>query len=139
MDDHLRELAEGINRWRERGIRDYWVSVSYIGSAVNRFGDHDLQSAGGKLYHLWEGEWREIARGSDFWLFSVPGAFAWARDVITQVLPEHDAADDTADIVYDDDFGHVKRLRVSLPDRDAHNFSFEVRRFRPGRHPQFRE
>ena len=136
MDERLRSLAAAINRWRARHITEYWVEVSYIGSAVNRFGDHELAFANGTLWHRWDGGWRAIEKGSDFWLFSVPGAFAWAHDALTKLVPP-EAGTDAVELEFDDEYGYVKLLRVRLPQRDVHNFTFEVRRFGVGPHPEF--
>lgn len=137
MDGRLAELAEAIERWRGSDVDDYWLRVSYIGAAVNRFGDHELTCVGGTLWHCWEGAWRQIAQGSDFWLFSVPGAFAWARDLITRVVPEHDLPAGALTIEYDGQMGFVRTMHLDAAQRDAHNFSFEVRQFGTGVHPDF--
>ncbi len=135
MDEHMNTLVDGINRWRERGVGDYWISVSYVGSAVNRFGDHDLTFVDGTFYHLWDGDWREIKRGSDFWLFSVPGAFAWARDLLTKAAAG--APPEAVELRLDDQYGYVRHLRINVARRDALNFTFDVRRFGEGAHPDF--
>jgi hypothetical protein len=139
MADHLEALAAGIQRWRARGIEDYWVRVSYLGGELNRFGDHELTSTGGNLWHLWRGEWREITMGSDFWLFSVPGAFAWARDMITKVIPATDTDQDMLTLRLNGDYGYVEYLQYEAGHRDAANFTFEVQRFEEGVHPEFEE
>ena len=74
MNEQLQQLVDGVRTWREHNISDYWLRVSYLGGELNRFGDHELTYTNGKLYHSWRGEWREIKKGSDFWLFSVPGS-----------------------------------------------------------------
>ncbi len=137
MNDELGELVAAIERWRASGIDDYWVAVSYMGPAVNRFGDHELTCAGGKLWHRWNEGWRPVERGSDFWLFSVPGAFAWARDMLTKVLAAHGAGEDAVELRFDDEYGFVRFMRVRVAQRDAHNFTFEVRRFGVGAHPEY--
>lgn len=139
MEKHLRALGEGIRRWRSHNIGDYWLAVSYIGAAVNRFGDHDLTYVNGKLWHLWQGQWRAIQRTSDYWLFAVPITFAWARDLLTKVLPAIGAEEDAIELDFDEQYGYIRFMRVHLPGRDAHNFTFEVRRFGLGPHPQFEE
>ncbi len=139
MADHLTNLVEGIQRWRWHGIEDYWVRVSYLGGELNRFGDHELAFVGGKLWHLWHGEWREIKAGSDFWLFSVPGAFAWARDMITKVVPTSGVSEDVLSLRLNEEYGYVELLQYEAGHRDAANFTFEVKRFAEGMHPDFRK
>lgn len=138
-DDKLKRLAEGITRWREKAVGDYWLHVSYMGPAVNRFGDHDLTVVNGQMWHNWKGEWRRIERGSDYWLFSVPGAFAWARDLLTKLIPEQEGGVGTLDLELDDEYGYVKTLGFSAGTRDSNNFTFEVRHFGEGAHPNFEE
>jgi hypothetical protein len=138
MEEHLNALKEGIRRWRECQVGDYWLSASYIGAAVNRFGDHDLTVVDGRLYHLWHGAWREIAQRSDFWLFAVPVTFAWARDLLTKELPAAGAGADAIELRFDADYGLIRLMRVHFPARDAHNFTYEVRHFAKGPHPDFR-
>ena len=131
------ELMEHINRWRSKNVEDYWVKISYLGSELNRFGDHDLTFVEGKLWHFWRDDWREIKTGSDFWLFSVPGGFAWARDIITKVLPDRAEAADALRVEYDDEYGYVKLLQFEAGHRDPTNFTFEVKRFGEGPHDSF--
>lgn len=136
-DEKLSQLVEGINRWREKGVGNYWLHVGYMGPAVNRFGDHDLTVVDGQMWHSWDGSWRRIERGSDYWLFSVPGAFAWARDLLTKVLPGQEGG--TLDLEIDGDYGYVKTLGFSAGTRDPNNFTFEVRHFGEGAHLNFEE
>ncbi len=133
MANTLEILAEAIRRWRSKQVEAYWVRVDYIGSALNRMGNHTLTFADGKLWHSWHDEWREIKPGSDFWLFSVPGAFAWARDMIHEV----GGAEDSLQLKLNPDFGYVEFLRVKMPERDAANFTFEVKAFGAEVHPEF--
>jgi len=136
MSDHLEELKQNIQKWRSQNIDEYWVHVGYIGAAVHRFGDHVLTIADGKLYHQWQDDWREIETGSDFWLFSVPGAFAWARDMITKVMPaDEKVSEDTLQITYNETYGYIELLRVSVGERATTNFTFETKAFGVGRHP----
>ena len=135
MADHLNTLIDGINLWRQKAVGDYWVSVAYMGAAVNRLGDHDMTMVGGTLYHLWNGKWRKIETGSDYWLFSVVGTFAWARDMIKLVSD----GDERLDLACNEAYGYIEFLRVKADHRDQHNFTFEVRRFGEGKHPNFDE
>lgn len=137
LDERLAELVENINRWRQAAIGEYWLRVSYLGGELNRFGDHELTFAKGKLWHRWRGEWREIEQGSDFWLFSVPGAFAWARDMLTKVLPQRHESSDALTMIFNDDTGHLELLQFEAGHRDASNFTFEIKRFEAGAHPDF--
>lgn len=129
-------LVSAIQLWLAKHVDDYWVEVDYIGSALNRMGLHVLTYVGGKLWHQWHGEWREIRVGSDFWLFSVPGSFALAREMLQ-------AAGDTdpspVQLHLNEDYGYVDMLRVKMPQRDAANFTFEVKQFGVGAHPDFRQ
>lgn len=138
IDERLAELMSNVNRWRQSGITEYWLRVSYLGAELNRFGDHELTFAKGKLWHYWHGDWREIVAGSDFWLFSVPGGFAWARDMLTKVLPERNEPSDVLRLSFDDQFGFLKILQFEAGHRDASNFTFEVKRFEAGPHPDFK-
>ena len=133
MDEQLKKLVKGVNIWRAKNVEEYWVDVGYMGSAVNRLGDHTLTYANGSLWHLWEGTWRELKQGSDFWLYSVPGAFAWARDMISKV--DHEGR--TLELTINETYGYVEFLRMRAEKRDANNFTFEVRRFETGAHPDF--
>ncbi len=137
MNGQLDELVAAIDRWRAHSIQDYWVVVSYMGPAVNRFGDHELTFTGGRLWHLRAGEWRPVERGSDFWLFSVAGAFAWARDMLTRAIAAPGAGEDVVDLRFDAEYGFVRFMRVRVAQRDAHNFTFEVRHFGRGTHPEY--
>jgi hypothetical protein len=137
MDQQLQSLAESVNRWRSQDIQDYWVHVDYIGAALNRMGNHTLTFTGGQLWHRWHDDWREIETGSDFWLFSVPGAFAWARDMLAKVLPAAEAGGDAVELRFNDEYGYVEYLRVKAARRDAANFTFEVKGFGVGPHPDF--
>lgn len=137
VTERQRALATAVQRWRAAGIDEYWLSVSYMGPAVNRFGDHDLTVVKGELWHHWQDRWRKIERGSDYWLFSVAGAFAWARDVLNRVKTGQGSEQPTVELEYDDVYGYVKRMRFTAPERDANNFTFEVRRFGKGPHPSF--
>jgi hypothetical protein len=133
----LQALVEGINRWRASNITDYWVHVSYMGGELHRFGDHVLTFTQGKLWHLRGGEWRVVEKGSDFWLFSVPGAFAWARDTLTKSLPEIGAGPEMCTIRCQAEFGYVELLQVEVGHRAEANFTFQVSHFGIGRHPDF--
>ena len=137
MDENTRSLIAAIDRWRSQDIDEYWLSVSYMGPAVNRFGDHDLTFVDGRLWHSWEDGWREIAVGSDFWLFSVPGAFSWARDMLVKVLPGIDGGLESIELAFNEMYGYVEYMRVRMGQRDTQNFTFEVRRFGAGPHPNF--
>jgi len=139
MDELLSVLVEGINRWRQKGVSSYWVRVGYLGGELNRFGDHELTFVDGQLWHLWHGGWRKIDDGKDYWLFSIPGGFAWARDIVTKVLPSTDAPQDALTIETDKDYGYVRRLQFEAGHRDASNFTFEVKKFSEGPHPEFSE
>lgn len=134
-DERVEQLARAVKRWREKGAGDYWLSVSYMGPAVNRFGDHDLTVIDGALWHRWEGRWRRVVQGSDYWLFAVPFTLAWARDLLTA----GEQAGDELVLAFDDEFGYVKEMRFDAHSRDAKNFTFEVRRFGTGAHPEFEE
>lgn len=133
MSSELQGLLDHIGKWRDAGISDYWVRVDYIGSALHRMGDHILTQVDGALWHRWHDDWREIATGSDYWLFSVPGAFAWTREMLNAV------GDDASPVQleFDDRYGYVRKLRVKMPERDAANFTFEVKDFGVGAHPDF--
>jgi hypothetical protein len=133
----LEMLVEGINRWRASNVTEYWVSVSYMGGELHRFGDHDLTFAQGKLWHHRGGEWRVIEKGSDFWLFSVPGAFAWARDILTKVLPEVGATPDMCTVRCHPEYGYIELLQVEVGHRAEVNFTFQVTHFGVGPHPDF--
>lgn len=137
MDEKLQALVEGINRWRAHNITDYWVHVSYLGSELHRFGEHDLTFTQGKLWHLRAGEWHPLKKGSDFWLFSVPGAFAWTRDVLTKIAPQAGADPDAVTLRLNDEYGYVEYLRLEMGHRAGANFTFEVTRFGTGPHPDF--
>lgn len=139
MQEQLNDLAVAINRWREKGIEAYWIQVDYIGAALNRMGNHTLTFANGKLWHQWHGNWREIETGSDFWLFSVPGGFAWARDMLLKVLPAAGSDDGAISLRFNAGYGYVEYLRVNAARRDAANFTFEVKHFGVGPHPDFSE
>jgi hypothetical protein len=133
----LQVLVEGINRWRVSNITDYWVHVSYMGGELHRFGDHNLTFTESKLWHLRGGEWRVVEKGSDFWLFSVPGAFAWARDTLTKILPGIDANPDMCTVRCHPEYGYVELLQVEVGHRAEANFTFQVTRFGVGEHPDF--
>jgi hypothetical protein len=139
MDDLMQQLVDGIRKWRNHNVDDYWVRVSYLGGELNRFGDHELTLVNGKLYHHWQDSWREIKTGSDFWLFSVPGTFAWARDMMTKVAPGTDVGLDAVDLVIDEEYGYVQRLQFEVGQRDTQNFTFEVKRFSAEPHPNFEQ
>ena len=139
MDEYLKALVEGINRWRSHDIQDYWMRVEYIGAELNRMGDHALTFTGGKLWHQRHGEWRKVETGKDYWLFSVPGGFAWARDLLTKVLPAAESDPDAIELRFNDEYGYVEHLNVKVASRDAANFTLEVKGFGVGVHPAFRE
>jgi hypothetical protein len=136
VSDELQGLVDHIGRWRSAGVDEYWVRVDYIGSALNRMGDHVLTQAKGAFWHQWHGDWRKIEPGSDYWLFSVPGAFAWTREMLSAVGSSEDS-ESPIQLEFDDQYGFVKKLRVKMPERDAANFTFEVKDFGVGTHPDF--
>ena len=138
MNEQMQALIDGVNRWRSSGVQDYWLHVDYIGSALNRMGNHTLTFTQGKLWHSWHDEWREIETGSDFWLFSVPGGFAWARDMLTKVLSDEDIEAGALELRFNAEYGYVEFLRVKMSHRDAANFTFEVKDFGEGAHPDFK-
>lgn len=137
MADELQDLLENIGRWRDAHIDDYWVQVDYIGSALNRMGNHVLTYTNGSLWHQWHDDWRPIKPGSDFWLFSVPGAFAWTREMLNVVSRGELGEPSPILLQFNDQYGFVKMLRVKMPERDAANFTFEVKEFGVGAHPDF--
>lgn len=139
MSYELTSLVSAIQRWREKGVEDYWVQVDYIGSSLNRMGNHVLTVKNGKVWHQWHEAWREIEVGSDYWLFTVPGSFAWAREMINSI--GNSAAAETPPVVLqlNPDYGYVELLRVKMPERDAANFTFETKSFGVGTHPDFRQ
>lgn len=137
MDEKLKQLADNVARWRDKGVDEYWVHVGYMGPELHRFGDHDLTFTSGKLYRRWEGKWRIVETGKDFWLFSVPGSFAWARDMLKSVMDQDDIPDDALIIEYDEDYGYVRLLKVAMGQRDGANFTFELKRFGAGTNPSF--
>ncbi len=137
MDERTQELIAAVERWRGQGLVEYWLRVSYLGGELNRFGDHELTFAEGVLWHRWHGDWREIRPGSDFWLFSVPGALAWARDLLIKVLPDSGAPAEALRVRFNPEYGYVEHLQFEAGHRDATNFTFEVKRFEPSRHPEF--
>lgn len=121
-------LAENINRWRKSGISEYHEHVFYMGSALNRVGDHELCLRDEILFHKWQGAWREIRKGSDFWLLSVSGTFAWARDLLKEV---HEGSLDPLALAidYDEELGFIRQMKINLGRRNLDNFNFEVREF----------
>jgi hypothetical protein len=133
----LTALSDSITRWRSSNVDDYWVRVDYIGSALNRMGNHVLTQSQGSLWHQWHGEWRRIEPGSDFWLFSVPGAFAWTREMLTAIGDAQASDPAPVQLRFSGDYGFVELLRVKMPERDAVNFTFEVKEFGVGVHPDF--
>jgi hypothetical protein len=139
MAEQMNALVDAITLWRSKNVSRYWVRVGYLGAELNRFGDHELTFADGQLWHLWHGKWRKIDDGRDYWLFSVPGSFAWARDILTKILPATDAPQGALTIELDEDYGFVRRLQFEAGHRDAANFTFEVKHFSEGAHPEFGE
>ncbi len=137
MDEYIKKLVEGINLWRSKEIEEYWIQAEYLGGDINRVGDHTFTVADGKLHHLWKGKWREIETGKDYWLFSVPGTFAWARDMLTKILPEAEAGPEAITLRFNDEYGYVEHMDVKVAKRDATNVSYEVKVFGEGRHPDF--
>jgi hypothetical protein len=139
MDEQLSIVVNGITRWRGKNVSRYWARVGYLGAELNRFGDHELSFVDGQLWHLWHGQWRKIEDGKDYWLFSVSGGFAWARDMLTKVLPASGAPQDALTIEIDEEYGYVRKLQFEAGHRDAGNFTFEVKHFAEGLHPDFAE
>ncbi|MCC6905197.1 MAG: hypothetical protein IT326_05080 [Anaerolineae bacterium] len=141
MSDDLEQLSSNIGKWLGHNISNYWVQIGYLGPETNRFGDHVLTYTRGRLWHrTMSGAWREIERGRDFWLFSVPGAFAWARDVLTRLLPaDPDLSAEAITLEFDPEYGFVRHLKISAGHRSASNFDFEVRHFGAEAHPSFEE
>lgn len=137
MTHSIGELTQAIEKWRAKQVNSYWLRVDYIGSALNRLGNHTLTYADGTLWHLWHDDWREIPTGADFWLFSVPGAFAWSRDTISEAASV--GAPDSVQIRFNESYGYLEFLRVKMPERDASNFTFEVKDFGEGTHPEFKK
>ena len=137
MADHLQTLKDNVNRWRNSGIEEYWVQIDFIGAAMNRMGIHELTTSGGKLYHERHGDWREIETGSDFWLYSIPGTFAWTRDMLTKILPAAGVGDEGIELEFNEEYGYVQHLRVKAAKRDASNITFDVKKFGVGTHPEF--
>ncbi len=132
-DARMKELVQNISQWRSKGLASYWLRAGYIGAELNRVGDHDLTVVDGVVYRRWEGKWRMVEVGKDFWLFSVPGSFAWARDILLKVVPEaNDVSDDDVVIEYDAEYGYIKMLKVSVRQRASANFTYEVKRFGAG-------
>lgn len=132
MDEHLNQLVAAVARWRQQGSTDHWVRFSYMGPVLHFFGDHTVAFLGGSTYHAWQGDWRQIQPGGDFWLFTVPGTFAWARDMITKVAPAANAAPDALTIQYDPTMGYVSHIRARFAKRDEHNFTLDVRKVGTG-------
>ncbi len=137
MEGLVQALIEGIERWRLHNVDDYWIRVDYMGAELNRLGDHVLTYVHGKLWHHWHGAWREVEKGSDFWLFSVPGGFAWARDVLTKIIPATEVGDEAIELRFNDEYGYVEYMRVKVAKRDAHNFTLEIKGFGVGPHAEF--
>jgi len=133
MSSSLDTLAASLQVWRSKNVNEYWLRVDYIGSALHRMGDHTLTYANGKLWHYWHDRWREVRPGSDFWLFSVAGSFAWARDMIHEVGNVEGALQ----LKMNQDYGYVEMIRVKMPERDAVNFTFELKSFEAMIHPEF--
>jgi hypothetical protein len=100
-------------------------------------GNHDLTFSDGQLWHRWHDDWRKIETGSDFWLFSVPGSLAWARDIVDKVLPATDAPESALELEFDGTYGYVKRLKVQMSQRDPSNFTLEIKAFGEGPHAEF--
>jgi hypothetical protein len=138
MATDMQVLLENINRWRAAGVDQYWIQVDYIGSALHRMGNHVLTQVDDNLWHQWHDEWRHVEPGSDFWLFSIPGAFAWTRDTLDAVAESHDDPP-PVQLRFSGDYGFVELLRVKMPERDAANFTFEVTDFGIGAHPDFKQ
>ena len=137
MQALLNELKFNISKWRDRGPDDYWIVVSYVGGEFNRLGDHTLTIMGDDIYdQVYDGSWRKINKGSDYWLFTVPGTYAWARDLITKVLP--DAGGDASNIEIEyGPMGQITHVQIRMPSRDAHNLTLDVRGFGAGQHENF--
>ncbi|MGF1504880.1 MAG: hypothetical protein GYB64_09120 [Chloroflexi bacterium] len=134
MEEHLQNLIDGINRWRAQGISDYWLNFSYMGPVLHHFGDHTITVVGDKAFHAWDDDWRVLAHGGDFWLFTVPGTFAWTRDILMKVAQDPSAVT----VRFDPQYGIVRGLSVKVAKRDEHNFTLDVRDFGVGKHPNFK-
>lgn len=138
MQEKLELLLQHVDLWRSRNVVDYWLRASYLGGELNRMGDHVLSYASGRLYQEASPMWVEIEKGKDFWLFSVPGTFAWARDMIVKVAPADPSVTDASIIIeFDEEFGFVRLLKVAVGKRASANFTYEVRAFGVGVHERF--
>lgn len=137
MDDKVQALKSAVNRWRSKNVSDYWLSFSYMGPVLHHFGDHTISVVGGQPYHAWDDGWRELKKGGDFWLFTVPGTFTWARDLMLKVAPKANASPDAIAITFDEGYGYVTKLDVKFAERDGQNFNLDVRSFGEGPHPNF--
>jgi hypothetical protein len=138
MADTLNRLMDGVRKWRERGPKDYWIHVGYLGDDLTRVGEHELTRVESELWHSKDGgNWRELLKGSTFWLFSVEGTFVWARDVLTKLLPARGADESSVELHINPEYGYVEYMRVQLAPRDQDNFTFEVKGFGEGAHPEW--
>ena len=137
MSEHLDKLLESASRWRHIGVDDYWIHLGYMGADIALVGEHEVTHAEERLWHAKDGgDWVEVTKGSNRWLFSVEGMFVWAKDLITKVLPKADADAELLELRYDDDFGYVKYMRLELGKRDRENLTVEVKGFGLGKHPE---
>jgi hypothetical protein len=137
MSEHLATLVEGVGRWRQLSVTDYWIRVGFLGGDLEKVGEHEVTHAEDKLWHSKDGgDWVEVKQGSYRWLFGVEGAFVWTKDLITKVLPKAEAGADTIELRINEDFGYIEYLRLQLAKRDAENLTFEVKGFGLGKHPE---
>ena len=136
MSDALPTLLAGVNRWRQLGVADYWIRVGYMGSDLNRVGEHELTVSSGSLWHAKDGgDWTEVTKGSSIWLFGIEGTFVWSQNIITVVLPETGGSSEALSLRCNEDFGYVEYLRLQLPERNRENLTFELKDFGLGKHP----
>ena len=136
MNEHLSKLLAGADRWRAKGIGDHWLHAAYMGADLDRFGEHDLAQVKNELWHSKDGgPWRVLSKGSIYWVFSVPGAFVWARDMLTKALPQQGAGPDSVTLRINEEYGYIEYLKVQVAKRAADNFTLEVQSFGPGDHP----
>lgn len=137
MSEPLAELLEGIERWRQLDVDDYWIRLSYMGGDLNKVGEHEVTREAGKFWHSKDGgDWRELMKGSLSWLFSVEGLFVWTKDIITKLLPQLEGGTEGLVFEINDDFGYVESLNLKLAKRDTDNMTIEIKGFGLGKHPE---